>query len=217
MAKRARGEGSIRQRQDKRWEARVDLGRGPDGKRRRKSAFAPTQGEAVKLLKRLAGRQVDGQLLTTSTPTVSSYLEDWFANEHRHVAAERAPGIPSRNRWIPGPGLRALRLEQLTPQAIQRWLTDHKVGSRGTSPNHTRARHTPIGPQRRAAPAARVTINAATLVKVPRVTTRDTHRSTIDQARAFLVTAGSTPARRFVLRRAGVRAPARRGHRPTLG
>ena len=101
VAKRARGEGSIRQRQDKRWEARVDLGRGPDGKRRRKSAFAPTQGKAVKLLKRLAGRQVDGQLLTTSTPTVSSYLEDWFATNTDTWRPSALRGIPSRNRSIP--------------------------------------------------------------------------------------------------------------------
>lgn len=77
--RRGRGEGSIRERQDGRWEVRVDLGRGPDGKRRRKSAFAATQAAAVGLLKRLAGRQVDGHLLATSTPTVASYLELWVA------------------------------------------------------------------------------------------------------------------------------------------
>src|SRR5918996_802900 len=67
MAKRrGHGEGSVRQRKDGRWEVRVDLGRGPDGKRRRKSAFAATQAEAVRLLKRLGGRAVDGHLLTTS-------------------------------------------------------------------------------------------------------------------------------------------------------
>ena len=52
------------------WIVQVDLGRGPDGRRRRKTAYAATQGAAVKLLKRLGGRQVDGQLLATSTPTV---------------------------------------------------------------------------------------------------------------------------------------------------
>ena len=76
--KTGRGEGTIRQRKDGRWEARIDLDRGTDGKRRRKSAFADTQAGAVKLLKRLAGRAVDGQLLTTSTPTVAAYLEDWL-------------------------------------------------------------------------------------------------------------------------------------------
>ena len=78
-SRRGRGEGSIRQRKDGRWEVRVDIGRGTNGKRRRKSAFAPSQAAAVRLLKRLAGRQVDGQLITTSTPTVATYLEEWFA------------------------------------------------------------------------------------------------------------------------------------------
>ncbi len=45
--RRGHGQGSIRERQDGRWEVRMDAGRGADGKRRRKSAFAPTQGEAV--------------------------------------------------------------------------------------------------------------------------------------------------------------------------
>jgi hypothetical protein len=53
--RRGRGEGTIRQRQDGRYEVRMGLGRGQDGKRRRKSAFAATQGDAVKLLLRLGG------------------------------------------------------------------------------------------------------------------------------------------------------------------
>jgi hypothetical protein len=39
--RRGRGEGSIRQRADGRWEVRINLGRGgPDGRRRRKSPLA---------------------------------------------------------------------------------------------------------------------------------------------------------------------------------
>ena len=79
MAKRrGRGEGSIRQRADGRWEVRIDLGRGPDGRRCRKSAFASTQAGAVRILRKLGGRAADGQLLTTSTPTVGKFLEEWF-------------------------------------------------------------------------------------------------------------------------------------------
>src|SRR5687768_14915111 len=79
MAKRrGKNEGSITKRADGRWMVRVDLGRDAGGRRRRKAAYASTQGEAIKLLKRLSGRAVEGQLLTTSTPTVARYLEDWF-------------------------------------------------------------------------------------------------------------------------------------------
>jgi hypothetical protein len=77
--RRGKGEGSIRERADGRWEVRVDIGRGVDGKRRRKSSFAASQADAIQLLRQLGGRAVEGQLLTTSTPTVSTYLEEWFA------------------------------------------------------------------------------------------------------------------------------------------
>jgi len=59
MAKRrGHGEGTIIQRADDgRWMVQLDLGRGLNGKRRRKTAYAPTQAEAVKTLKRLGGRR----------------------------------------------------------------------------------------------------------------------------------------------------------------
>ena len=57
----------------------MDLGRGVDGKRRRKYGYAESQAAAVDLLRTLGGRTVGGRLLATSTPTVGSYLEDWFA------------------------------------------------------------------------------------------------------------------------------------------
>src|SRR6185436_19930598 len=79
MARRGKGEGSIRQRADGRWEVRIDLGRGLDGKRRTKSAFASTQAEAVRALKRLNCRAVGGQVLATSTPTIQTFLTNWMA------------------------------------------------------------------------------------------------------------------------------------------
>lgn len=127
MAKRrGHGEGSIRQRQDGRWEVRIDLGRGSNGKRRRKSAFAATQTEAVEILRRLGGRAVDGLLRTTATPTVGRFLDTWFdamSDEWR----------PSTQRSYRGaidgflkPAFGTLRLEQLGPLIIQHWLTQQK-------------------------------------------------------------------------------------------
>src|SRR5690349_12711689 len=124
--RRGRGEGSIRERKDGRWEVRVDIGRGANGKRRRKSAFAVTQAEAVKLLKRLAGRAVDGQLLTTSTPTVADYLEEWNST---NSDSWRASTRRAYRRAIDGfltPAFGTLRVEQLSPAIVQRWLTQQK-------------------------------------------------------------------------------------------
>ena len=48
-------------------------------RRRGRGEGSITHREAVDLLRRLGGRAVEGQLLTTSTPTVAVYLEDSYA------------------------------------------------------------------------------------------------------------------------------------------
>ena len=121
--RRGHGEGSVTQRADGRWMVRVDLGRGADGKRRRKAAYAHTQADAVHKLKRLAGREVDGELLTTSTPTAARFLEDRFST-HREMwrpstrqQTTEAPLMAFSHRHSG-----RFRLEQVTPQRVQRWL-----------------------------------------------------------------------------------------------
>jgi integrase len=141
------------------------------------------------LLKRLAGRQVDGQLLTTSTPTVSSYLEDWFATNTDTWRPSTRRGY---RRAIDGflvPAFGTLRLEQLTPQAIQRWLTDHKV-AHGARRRITLAHATLRSALTDAMRLQLVSINAATLVKVPRPPTKAIAPLDLEQSWAFLVAAG---------------------------
>ncbi len=187
--RRGRGEGSIRQRKDGRWEVRVDIGRGLDGKRRRRSAFADTQAAAVRELKRLAGRQVTGQLVTTSTPTVATYLGEWFAT---NSDAWRPSTRRGYRRAIDGflvPAFGALRLEQLTPAIVQRWLLEQKTqhgARRRVVLAHATLRSALSDAQR----LQLVTINAAALVKVPKVTSRAIAPLDVDQARAFLAIAG---------------------------
>jgi integrase len=187
--RRGRGEGSIRERSDGRWEVRVDLGRGSNGKRRRKSAFAATQADAVKLLKRLAGRAVDGQLLTTSTPTVARYLEDWYATNSDSWRPSTRRGYRRAIDGFLAPSFGALRLEQLTPAAIQRWLTTHKT-EHGARRRITLAHATLRSALADAMRLQLVSFNAATLVRVPKPVTRAIVPLDVAQAKTFLVRAG---------------------------
>lgn len=185
MARRGKGEGSIVQRPDGRWQVQIDLGRGIDGKRRRKFAYVATQAEAVKKLRKLGGRAADGQLLTTSTPAVKTYLEDWFTTFEDDWR-------PSTRRSYRGcidghlvPVFGTLRLEQLTPQRVQKWLNDHKTehGAR----RRIELAHAVL---RSALSAAKrqqlVAINAAELVHVPKPPKRTIAPLTVDQATRFL-------------------------------
>ena len=99
--RRGKGEGSVGKRADGRWQARVDLGRGPNRKRRRKIAYGTTRREAATALNRLLGRASTGELLTTSTPTVKTHLDEWFTT-HRHKWRGSAPRIyrTAIDAWI---------------------------------------------------------------------------------------------------------------------
>jgi integrase len=184
--RRGKNEGSIRHRQDGRWEVRVDIGRGSDGKRRRKTAYALTNDEAITLLRRLGGRAVDGQLLTTSTPTVDGFLEDWFAtNIDRWRPSTRRSYRSAIDRYL-SPAFGGLRLEQLSPITVQRWLNQHKAehgARRRIALAHAALRSALADAQR----LQLVTINAATLVKVPKSSSRRAIAPlTLDQASAFV-------------------------------
>jgi integrase len=190
MPRRGKGEGSITQRADGRWQGQVDLGRGIDGRRRRKYVYGATQADVVCQMKKQNGRAVDGLLLSTSTPTVATHLEEWFATY-------RDEWKPSTRRSYRGaidlylvPAFGPMRLEQLTPRAIQRWLTAHKTehgARRRVEIAHAALRSALSEAQR----LQLVTINAAALVNVPKSTARRIVPLDLDQAKAFLDAAGT--------------------------
>jgi integrase len=188
MKRRGKGEGSISERPDGRWQVQVDLGRGINGRRRRKSAYAETQADAVTLLRRYGGQAVEGQLLATSTPSVAAYLEDWYQT---HCDEWR----PSTRRSYRGaidlhlvPAFGPLRLEQLTPQVVQRWLTQHKQkhgARRRIALAHAVLRSALVDARR----LQLVSINAAELVTVPKHARRAIAPLDVEQAAAFLTVA----------------------------
>jgi len=186
--RRAPGEGSIVERADGRWMVRVDLGRGADGRRRRKTAYADSQAEAVLALKRLAGRAVDGRLLVTSTPSVATFLEEWYRTNQDNWRESTRRGYRGAIDGHLAPLFGPLRLEQLTPRVIQRWLTDQKEthGARRRIALAHAVLRSALGD---AARLQLVTFNAAALVKVPRPPRRPIAPLTVDQARAFLAAA----------------------------
>jgi integrase len=186
MAKRrGKGEGSIRERADGRWEVRIDLGRGLDGKRRSKSAFTATQAEAIQALRKLGGRAVEGQLLTTSTPTVARFLEDWFAlhSDSWRPNTRRNYRIAIDRYLVKAFG--PLRLEQLSPLLVQRWLTQHKT-EHGARRRITYAHAVLRSALSEARRLQLVTINAAELVTVPKPTPRTIAPLSVEDATRFL-------------------------------
>lgn len=183
--RRGKGEGSIRHRADGRFEVRVNLGRGLDGKRRQKSVFTQTEKAAIGALKKLHARTVSGHVLGTSTPTVAQFLEEWFTTN-------RDDWRPSTQRAYRGsidaylvPAFGSLRLEHLTPRHVQTWLTEHKT-QHGPRRRITLA-HAALRSALSAAMRLQlVALNAAALVKVPVPPRRPVAPLSVEQAQTFI-------------------------------
>ena len=128
MSRQGYGGGSISQRTDGRWMVRVDLGRDARGMRQRKSAYAPSEAAAQKILRALTAQQVRGQVLTTSAPTLAEFLTDeWLVSS---TAKKWRPSTRRAYRhaidaWIV-PDLGRVKLDALTRRHIQQWLSRHQ-------------------------------------------------------------------------------------------
>jgi integrase len=186
--RRGRGEGSVRQRIDGRWEARVDLGRGLNGKRRQKSVFAPTESAAIAELKQLHGRTVSGHVLATSTPTVRQLLNNWYDTlEDTWRPSTRRSYRHAIDRFLV-PAFGPLRLEQLSPSLVQQWLTTHK-SEHGARRRITLAHAVLRSALSEARRLQLVSANAAQSVRVPKPDRRPIQALSVTDARAFLAIA----------------------------
>ena len=79
MARGAQGNGTIRQRKDGRWEARITVGRNPStGKQIQKSIYGKTQAEVSKKLRELCKEVDDGIYKEPVKYTVKDWAEIWL-------------------------------------------------------------------------------------------------------------------------------------------
>lgn len=79
MAKRRpQGDGTIRKRNDGRWEARIIIGHKNDGSPMYKSAFTKTQKSALKQLHQLIDLYRDVDLTEDSRMTLGEWLDKWL-------------------------------------------------------------------------------------------------------------------------------------------
>jgi integrase len=116
--RRGNSEGTITQREDGRWEARVSL---PDGKR--KSFYGKTREEVQKKLKQ-AIRDVDNGLqLTSNQETLGQYLTNWLEGVKHQVKTSSFHCYDNSIRIHVVPSLGKHRLAKLTPQHLQNFYT----------------------------------------------------------------------------------------------
>jgi integrase len=182
--RRGRGEGSITQRSDGRWMARVDLG-WQDGKRRYKAVYGRTRrAVSDKLTKALRDVQ-QGTALPDERQTVEQYLTGWLEHKHGRLRPRAWSTYEQAVRLHLLPGLAKIPVARLTVAQLEKWFTTHQAG--GASARAVRYARTVLrAALNRARKSGMVTQNAAALVDPPRHQVKEIQPLSPEQARALL-------------------------------
>lgn len=117
MARRGRGEGTIRRRSDGRWEASVTLGT------QRKSFYGKTRREVTDKLRSAQREYEAGQFIGDGKQTVEQYMTSWLETKAPDIRTPTSELYASRIRLYILPVIGKVRLTALTAQHIQQVIS----------------------------------------------------------------------------------------------
>jgi integrase len=179
VSRRGNGEGTISQRKDGRWEARVSL---DDGRR---CFYGTTRTEVAEKLKTALSAQQRGELIVASPQSFEAWAGEWLAAARGPLrySGWRKHEERMRNHVVPAIG--RTPLAKVTPERLDRLYAD-KIAS-GLSAQTVHHIHATIHKcLELAMRRGRVMRNVADLVTPPAVEARDMATLTGDEYRALL-------------------------------
>ncbi|MEO5924833.1 MAG: site-specific integrase [Bryobacteraceae bacterium] len=183
--KRSNTAGSIFQRKDGRWVAIVDLG-WVNGKRARKSFYAPTRKEVQEQLTRALADIQNGLPVVREKQTVGAHLAWWL--EEVVKRKNRPTTYRSYEQLVRlhlDPVLGKIPLLKLTTQHVRSLLNQKQDG--GLSSRTVQYLHAVLRKALNLALKDQLVIrNVASLVEPPRVVAKEVQPLTPDEARSFL-------------------------------
>ena len=185
MTRRGANEGTIRERKDGRWEARVLLTR-PDGRRTRRSLLGRSRAEVRDKLQAALRAEAAGLPPVGERLTTGAFLETWLQDALRATVRPKTyASYASVVRVHLEPGLGSVRLVQLTPQLVQAFL--NRKAATGLAPRtvaYLRAvLRQALGQAERWGLVSR---NVAKLADPPRAPRREVRPLSPDEAHVFL-------------------------------
>ena len=131
--KKANGSGSIRQRSDGRWEGRFSAGFDPGtGKQIQRSVYGKTQKEVRQKLNKILAELDEGTYVKPQKLTLGSWLQIWLSEYTGNVKPFTQKAYEDRVRLHIVPTLGAVKLVDLTPHMVQKFINGL---SRGGSEN----------------------------------------------------------------------------------
>jgi integrase len=185
VVRRGPNEGTIRERADGRWEARVLISE-PDGRRVRRSLLGRTRTQVRDKLRDALRDEAAGRSMPSDRLTVGVFLHQWLEDTVRpSTRPSTFSSYASIVRLHLEPGLGRLPLARLSPQQVQAFLNAESAS--GLSPRSVAMERAVLrGALGRAERWGLVTRNVAKLAEPPRVPRRQITPLSPEQARTFL-------------------------------
>lgn len=133
--RRGRGEGSISQRPDGTWEAKISLGYDGEGHRLRPTVYGKTKAEVQEKLRQLQSGSHTGTLVGASKLTITQYLDHWLNGPAKESVNKTTwPRYEQLIRLRINPFIGGVRLVKLTHLHVEQMLADLRaagVSARG--------------------------------------------------------------------------------------
>lgn len=121
----AAGSGTVRERKDGLWEARVTVGRDPGtGRQIQKSFYGPTQKAVLAKLRKIQAEQDNGTYTEPEKLTVSQWMDTWLAEYAINVKDATMRSYKDNTHLHIKPGLGAVPLQKLSPHMVQKFYND---------------------------------------------------------------------------------------------
>lgn len=166
-----KGNGTVRQRSDGRWEARAPIGIDPStGKTKFTYHYAKTEEEAAKWLRKTTAAVDAGVYTESSKMTVAAWLDVWLEEYTGHLK-ETTLGLYTRHaKNIISPKLGAIKLSALTAPAVQRFVNDLQKGNKPLAPKSIKNVHGVLhAALQQAVELDYIRMNPAAHCKLPRI------------------------------------------------
>lgn len=184
--KRANNAGSVSQRKDGRWQARLLVGYDENGKPARRTFYGKTREEAENKLLEAMHQHRRGLLLEPSRQTLGEYLTAWLEDCVKGSVAPKTYRCYEqvvRVHLVPGVG--SVKLTKLTPQHVQRLYREK--GESGLSPRMVQLIHAVLHRAlNQAVKWSLVHRNVTDAVDKPRVTRHEMRFLSPEEADRFL-------------------------------
>lgn len=105
------------------WSTRVNLPKGPDGRRHQPRITGKTKREVEEKVSDLMSRHQRGLYVPDDKRTVGEYLTEWLASRQPHLAPSTFRNYGQTIKLHLIPGLGNIRLGQLQPMQVEAYLT----------------------------------------------------------------------------------------------